>query len=83
MLVTAFLVLIVPCLLIYDTFLMIKREGKSLGSLLAAMFAVMIFGGEIALFIWLANDFPTHLTWVSVILLLTPAETYLFAGRCK
>lgn len=71
MLVTAFLVLIVPCLLIYDTFLMIKREGKSLGSLLAAMFAVMIFGGEIALFIWLANDFPTHLTWVSVILLLT------------
>lgn len=71
MLVTAFLVLIVPCLLIYDTFLMIKREGKSLGSLLVAMFAVMIFGGEIALFIWLANDFPTHMTWVSVILLLT------------
>ena len=69
--VVFFLVLIVPCLLIYDGFLMIKREGLSLSSLLAALFAVFIFSGEIALLVFLYNDFPAHLTWVSVGLMLT------------
>ena len=70
MLVTGFLVLIVPCLLIYDSFLMIRREGFSLGSLLAAIFALVIFGGEIALFVWLTSDFPDALNWKSVVLLM-------------
>lgn len=70
MAVTVFLVLIVPMLLIYNGFLMIRREGFSLSSLLAALFAVFIFGGELALFIWLITDLPDHLTWVSVALLM-------------
>ena len=66
-----FLVLIVPVLLIYNGFLMIKREGFSLSSILAALFAIFIFGGELALFLWLTHDLPAHLTWVSVVLLMT------------
>lgn len=71
MLFTGFLVLIVPCLLIYDSFLMIRREGFSLGSLLSAIFAVVIFGGELALFLWLIADFPDVLNWKSIVLLMT------------
>lgn len=66
-----FLVLIVPVLLIYNGFLMIKREGFSLSSILAALFAIFIFGGELALFLWLSHDLPAHLTWISVALLMT------------
>ena len=66
-----FLVLIVPLLLIYDSFLMIKREGFSLSSLLAALFAIFIFLGESALFFYLTTDLPAHLTWASILLLLT------------
>ena len=71
LLLTVFLVLIVPCLLIYDTFIMIKREGFGTSSLLSGLFAILIFTGEGALVWYVLNFSSSTNIWLNLAMLET------------
>jgi uncharacterized SAM-binding protein YcdF (DUF218 family) len=65
-----FLLLIVPILLIFNGFIVVKREGLSLSNLLALFFAIFIISGEFASVLSLFNGNPAKPLWVSSIELL-------------
>ena len=72
-----FLVLIVPVLLIINGFIMIKREGFHLSSVLSLLFGAMILLGEYATFFSLGATQPDGSIWLNISVFFSLSVIYI------
>lgn len=78
LLIVFFLLIVVPILLIFNGFIIVKREGLSLSNLIALLFSILIICGEFASLFCIAGVGPnTSLTLICLAFLFSAAVFFV------